>query len=381
MLDTLSHNPRNYFFNDLTFGNPQSWYWDFGDGSNSTQQNPVYQYAQSGIYQVCLEVMALSPNGGLLGDTHCAELSVPDYFDIGGLAFIGNTPLNNPFSTGDTGIAYLYRKYDNLVVPVDTNYFYEYGYYWFSDVREGNHIVKVALTESSQNFTGFAPAYHLQQLYWQQADIIAVQDSNNYYANIYLPELTGSQTGIGSINGNVVDLNNPSLSDYVDGQPVFLYSESGEMLSYALTNIMGSFTFGNLALGTYELATDVTGYFAAPVTITLDQSNPAYNNVLLMIGGYIGIDENKITGLQCSPVYPNPLNDWLNMDLIAGKETIMKVEINNLLGQKVYEELIVIRPGKSTITLSTEKLEKGIYFITLSAKGLGDHKTYKFLKK
>ena len=69
------------------------------------------------------------------------------------------------------------------------------------------------------------------------------------------------------------------------------------------------------------------------------------------------------------------------MDLIAGKETIMKVEINNLLGQKVYEELIVIRPGKSTITLSTEKLERGIYFITLSAKGLGDHKTYKFLKK
>ena len=246
--------------------------------------------------------MALSPNGGLLGDTHCAELSVPDYFDIGGLAFIGNTPLNNPFSTGDTGIAYLYRKYDNLVVPVDTNYFYEYGYYWFSDVREGNHIVKVALTESSQNFTGFAPAYHLQQLYWQQADIIAVQDSNDY-ANIYLPELTGSQTGIGLINGNVVDLNNPSLSDYVDGQPVFLYSESGEMLSYELTNIMGSFTFGNLALGTYELAIHDWRQEILPlrVMITLDQSNPVYNNVLLMIGGYIGIDEEKLPGLQCSP--------------------------------------------------------------------------------
>ena len=38
------------------------------------------------------------------------------------------------------------------------------------------------------------------------------------------------------------------------------------MLSYALTNIMGSFTFGNLALGTYELAIHdlETGDFAAP---------------------------------------------------------------------------------------------------------------------
>ncbi len=37
-------------FNDQSTGfpSPTSWYWDFGDGYNSTQQNPVHQYVQAG---------------------------------------------------------------------------------------------------------------------------------------------------------------------------------------------------------------------------------------------------------------------------------------------------------------------------------------------
>lgn len=33
-----------------------SWHWDFGDGSLSNLQNPVYQYLEYGKYQVCLTV-------------------------------------------------------------------------------------------------------------------------------------------------------------------------------------------------------------------------------------------------------------------------------------------------------------------------------------
>ncbi len=111
------------------------------------------------------------PNGGTFTDDYCQEIIVPSYYDIGGLAFIGNTPINNPISTGDTGVAYLYRKYNDAVVPVDTNYFYEFGYYWFSDVREGNHIVKVGLTENSEHFASFAPSYYPDHLYWEDAEI------------------------------------------------------------------------------------------------------------------------------------------------------------------------------------------------------------------
>ncbi|MEW5797304.1 MAG: PKD domain-containing protein [Candidatus Zixiibacteriota bacterium] len=33
-----------------------SWYWDFGDGNNSTEQNPTYEYAEVGVYDVTLEI-------------------------------------------------------------------------------------------------------------------------------------------------------------------------------------------------------------------------------------------------------------------------------------------------------------------------------------
>lgn len=41
-------------FTDLTSGNPTAWVWDFGDGINSSLQNPSHTYAQAGNYQVCL---------------------------------------------------------------------------------------------------------------------------------------------------------------------------------------------------------------------------------------------------------------------------------------------------------------------------------------
>ena len=46
-LSTISW-PTNYFV---------TWEWDFGDGTISTQQNPVHTYANNGIYTPCLTVL------------------------------------------------------------------------------------------------------------------------------------------------------------------------------------------------------------------------------------------------------------------------------------------------------------------------------------
>ncbi|MFH1320906.1 MAG: PKD domain-containing protein, partial [Bacteroidota bacterium] len=42
-------------FMDLSTG-PTSWYWDFGDGNNSTVQNPTHTYTSDGVYTVTLIV-------------------------------------------------------------------------------------------------------------------------------------------------------------------------------------------------------------------------------------------------------------------------------------------------------------------------------------
>ncbi len=41
-------------FTDLSANSPTSWLWDFGDGTTSTQQNPVHTYTATGVYTVTL---------------------------------------------------------------------------------------------------------------------------------------------------------------------------------------------------------------------------------------------------------------------------------------------------------------------------------------
>lgn len=66
--DTLS--PQSVEFADLSYHEPDTWSWDFGDGSaGSTQRHPVHYFNSPGIYQVCLTVSNI--NGS---DTHCKTL-------------------------------------------------------------------------------------------------------------------------------------------------------------------------------------------------------------------------------------------------------------------------------------------------------------------
>lgn len=44
-------------FSDLSTGPPSQWFWDFGDGGTSTQQNPTYQYSDTGHFTVTLVVV------------------------------------------------------------------------------------------------------------------------------------------------------------------------------------------------------------------------------------------------------------------------------------------------------------------------------------
>jgi PKD repeat protein len=43
-------------FQDMSFGNVNSWLWNFGDGTTSTEQNPTHSYTSSGVFVVTLTV-------------------------------------------------------------------------------------------------------------------------------------------------------------------------------------------------------------------------------------------------------------------------------------------------------------------------------------
>ena len=45
-----------FSFTDASTGNPSDWFWDFGDSTTSTLQNPTHTYSNVGNYTVCLTV-------------------------------------------------------------------------------------------------------------------------------------------------------------------------------------------------------------------------------------------------------------------------------------------------------------------------------------
>jgi PKD repeat protein len=75
--------PLTVHFTDKSASNPTGWQWDFGDGSYSTLQNPVYTYNTPGRYTVTLTV-----TDGAQSDTISADIVVTNPLAI--------TPTPNP---------------------------------------------------------------------------------------------------------------------------------------------------------------------------------------------------------------------------------------------------------------------------------------------
>ncbi len=61
-------------FTDESTNFPTSWYWDFGDATSSTIENPVHNYLSNGSFNVCL-----TATNGVGSDTYCEAVEV-DYY-------------------------------------------------------------------------------------------------------------------------------------------------------------------------------------------------------------------------------------------------------------------------------------------------------------
>jgi len=63
--DFLTINFLDMSYVDSPSGIPNTWYWEFGDGNSSTDQNPIHSYNVEGEYDVCLTITSQ------YGDINC----------------------------------------------------------------------------------------------------------------------------------------------------------------------------------------------------------------------------------------------------------------------------------------------------------------------
>ncbi len=384
ILDTISGAMLTYQFYDNSLGQPDSWNWEFGDGSTSTLQNPTFQYAESGTFEVCLNISRNFENGEIYSDSYCQTIEAPNYYNFGGQVFINGFPLNNnngDTTIVDTGIAYLYKKYNATLIPVDTNIFSSFGYYWFTNIREGDYIIKTGLTENSQNYTTVAPSYHENALFWYDANILQLHDTN-YYVNVEMVNLVGLNQGPGNISGflSISDIDIANLS-ILGGVEILLLDISDIPLTFTKTDQFGNFSFINIPMGSYKLKAEATGYGTYEVMINLDDNNNSVTGVNLeLFMPSVGITDSQQSLLQVGNIYPNPVGEIFNLDIELDKFTELIVEIYTIHGQKISSKNYQLNNGYQVLNFETSLFPKGVYLLTIFNTNNKLLETRKFIK-
>ena len=202
--DSANPAPNTLKFLDRSTGSSNHFQWNFGDGSTSDMRNPQHHYANSGDYNVCLKIIRSDSTGILCTDSVCKQVNVTNYYDLGGHAFAGLFPINNPVSTGDTGIAYLYQFNNYVAALEDTTEFFYLGYFTFPHIPEGHYIIKVALKSTSAHYQNYLTTYFPDALHQENAQQIQLSDSNVYNADIHLHPLNPGIPENGESGRNIV---------------------------------------------------------------------------------------------------------------------------------------------------------------------------------
>jgi PKD repeat protein len=85
-------------FRDESGGGPTSWFWDFGDGSTSTLQDPVHVYDTAGVFTVTLTVGNTGGVSAPFTRTNYISVVEPGSVDFVGSPTSGPGPLDVTFS-------------------------------------------------------------------------------------------------------------------------------------------------------------------------------------------------------------------------------------------------------------------------------------------
>ncbi|PKP49974.1 MAG: hypothetical protein CVT94_03260 [Bacteroidetes bacterium HGW-Bacteroidetes-11] len=362
-VDSIPGSKNHYWFNDESQGeNITNWYWDFGDGAVSYIQNPEYTFAESGTYNVCLTVSGTG-SGGYCSDTFCQTITTPAYSNLGGQIFAGNFPINNPENINDVAQVRLFKKSGNKLSEVAAGDFHEYGYYFFLDVMQGDYVVHAELLDGSPSFMSYIPAYTGSTHSWQLAQPVSLMGTDVFDANIYMQGITVlPQSGAGIISGNLVSLDGylTDLSEKI----IFLFQQ-GEVVAYDYTDASGYFSFSNLPYETYSLKAEIAGLFSNTIQVSLtDFQNQSLGlNLEVSASGIFGIGEGETREFKEISVYPNPVNDFVNIELNSINNSSIICEVISSTGVPLSIHKNKLQPGRNSFIINLKDLTPGFYML------------------
>jgi hypothetical protein len=371
--DTITGNNMSVIFRDMTFGYKiKSWSWDFGDGTYSSVQDPDHIYEEPGIYLVTLTVSAYPPEYEYYQTSTIVkqvEVGLQEYFHLGGHVFTGMYP---PI---DVGLAYLYMiNEESVYIPIDTAVIDTLGYYYFYQLIEGNYTTKARLDEGSAFYGQYIPTYLGNVLAWDNSVRLELT-ANNWECDIHLIESAGIPSGKGQIVGQMLydtSLTNNPLVPAGDIEVVLMGVE-GSHITCKVSDLGGSFTFPNLAFGTYQLYPDVAGVPTSPVYVTISEDKPVAEDFSLVISEeqvtYLGIGGPDTPIGSVTSLYPNPCRDVMRVDIEMQQNASVRIMIIDPSGRVAEQQEKSLSKGNHELTVDVSNLANGFYQVMIISEG------------
>ncbi len=108
---TSGKAPLTVSFTDKSTGSPTSWRWDFGDGKNSTEKNPVHKYSEPKLYSVKLTASNADGSNALTKTSYIAVSNVLNapFTNFSATPTAGKVPLTAGFTDQSTGSPTLWK--------------------------------------------------------------------------------------------------------------------------------------------------------------------------------------------------------------------------------------------------------------------------------
>lgn len=344
--------------------------WNFGDGSSSVEENPIHEYTVSGVYRVMLTVVIKIAQNDIPIVTSLVKfvnVTVKSYFYMGGHVKAGYFPI-------DYGEAFLYKIENNDIVLIDTAVFNDtLGYYLFYQLIEGEYIVKADLCPNSVHFNHYMTTYYSDKPFWNEADTIFLHNDGCEY-DIDLIPLNQVNPGQGKLSGTIFYGFDPDKDKFLPATNVeiLLLDENLEPIICSHSDENGEFHFADLELNDYFIHAEVTGKYTFPVQVTLSESNPQIEDIMLTISNYTvngnvnAINETYLNE-QIGQPYPNPATDEVSINFDIPSATTFEVSVYNITGQLIDESSVVRTAENDHLHMDIGNMNPGIYLIKIQS--------------
>lgn len=351
--------------------------FSWGDGSTTTKSNKsstIHTYVNNGTYFITLKAIyttgSITCVDSMTDSVYINYTPPPPPNYISGSIILDSTNV----TSNDSLIIWLitFDSSTNILKAVDSQQVHAYtSYYHFSNKAAGQYRTKAQLLNGQTSGTGYVPTYHDSALLWSNATIIAHNGGSSFGNNIYMKKGTVT-SGPGFIGGNVTQGANKGTASGIEGLNILLTDASDNVITYAVTDAKGDYSFPNLPNATYKIYPEQVAYATTPAVITLTAGNYQYKGIDFERSMKNQTIQPKVTGItninannQGFKVYPNPASDLITINWDTQSQENATVIITDISGKVVAQSEVSM--SKNT-TINVAKLQPGLYFLTVSTE-------------